>query len=753
MKVNKQNRSDVSDSKSILEFLENLSPYSAFTNESIPELSQKVNTISLKENETLFSQGEDADSMFILLDGHIQLLIQSPNGRRNTVKELKPGDICSIIPMLTGGRHNASAIALDNSVVAQLKRKDFNKIIENFPDIRANMLEIVSHRMKRSQLAEVLPSYFDEIDEATFDYIESLFQWVHIKRGDILYNKGDVGDSLYILINGLLHVIDKDRSDPHRVLAEIRHGEIVGEMAILSDEIRTASIHAARDCDLVKLSRDSFENISEKFPQVMVAITRVLVDRLKNVRTGRTTKRSSISFTIIPISKDIPINEFCLKLSNAFNKIGTTSLITSDHLDKYLHVRGISKIAFDDLREPRLRTTFTEIETQHDFTIYQAEPLYNTWTQRCLNQADTVVLVGHFESSHQLTELEKQIHGNDYLTTTPRKKLVLLHTTEKPLPSDTSKWLEQRNIRGHHHVRFNRESDFSRLARILCNRAVGLVLGGGAAKGIAHIGVIKALEEMGIPIDMVGGASMGSIIGAHYSMGNNYDSMLQMCRQIFIEINPFKEYTIPIISLMRGKRLERMGKVAYGDTQMEDLWLNYFCVSSNLTTSQVKVHRRGSLWKSVRTSSSIPGVISPVFEKGEVYVDGGVINNLPGDVMRRQCGIVIVVEVSPNLDLTTKVTELPSPWKILLYKLIPFKKKIKIPSIVDIMLSTVLTGSFIAANSVKKDADLSLSPPLQKIGFLDFKKMEQIADIGYNYTKEVLEKPENKELLEKLKSL
>jgi len=227
--------------------------------------------------------------------------------------------------------------------------------------------------------------------------------------------------------------------------------------------------------------------------------------------------------------------------------------------------------------------------------------------------------------------------------------------------------------------------------------------------------------------------------------------MLAICKKLFIEINPFREYTLPIISLMKGRKLERMGRVAYGDSHIEDLWLNFFCVSSNLSRSEIRVHDRGFVREAVRTSSSIPGIIAPVIHNGEVYVDGGVINNLPGDILRRHCGCVIVVEVSPKVDMKVKTDEVPSPWKILLNQLIPFKKSEKFPNILDIMFSTVLTGSFMAAKSVKAEADLSLTPPLKDIGFLDYKKMKQTAEIGYKYTKEVLEKLDDPELLELLK--
>jgi NTE family protein/lysophospholipid hydrolase len=728
----------------VIEFMQSLK---YFTRGSIYDLAAIVEPDPYETGEIVFSQGDDTGPMYIVIEGRLKTFIMDKDGRQSEVREMGPGDLLGIIPLMAGGKRNATVMAMTRCCLAKIERNDLDSYLDKYPGIKQKLLKVVSYRLKRAHLAEVLPKYFDEMDEGTFDYIESLFEWVHVKRGDILYRKGDVGDSLYVLINGYLHVIDEERSEPNKVLAEMQRGEIVGEMALLSDEVRTASIHAARDCDLIKLSRTSFENISQKFPQVMMAITRVLVDRLKDVRSGKSPKRNTLCYVILPLTPNVPVAEFTRKLTDSFSNYGSSVLLNPVQLDRLLCKPGISTITGSDPRDSGLRACLADLEASHDYVIYQADSKFNAWTRRCLARADKIVLLADAYGSPEITRIEEQVRGKDDMTTTPRKVLVLLHPNGSKQPGGTAAWLDERCLRGHYHVRWDREADFGRLARILSNRAIGLVLGGGAAKGIAHIGVIKALEEKGIPIDMVGGASMGSIIGAHYAMGNDPDNMLALCKKLFIEINPFNEYTLPLVSLMRGKKLERMGKLAYGESYIEDLWLNYFCVSSNLTTSQIKVHQRGSLWKAVRTSSSIPGVISPVLEDGEIYVDGGVINNLPGDIMRRQCDSVIVVEVSPNLDLRAKVDKLPSPWKLLWLKLMPFKKTIKIPSIIDIMLSTVLTGSFIAANSVKSDADLSLTPPLSEIGFLDFKKMNKIAEIGYNYTREILEREENKNLL------
>ncbi|MCP5048383.1 MAG: cyclic nucleotide-binding domain-containing protein [bacterium] len=728
-----------------------LKTLTGFTQESIGTLATMTQLITLSKGEVLFSQGDDAEFMYVVIKGRMQAVVKVKEDRENVVRELGPGNPLGIIPLLVGGKRNVTLSALKKTTLAKISQADFETLISRYAQVKANMLEIVFKRLRRIHLAEILPEYFDPIDEPTLDYIESLFQWVHIKRGQVLYNKGDVGDQLYILINGLLHVIDEGKSSPHRVLATIGRGKIVGEMAMLSDEIRSAAIHAARDCDLVKLSRSSFESISQQFPQIMMAITRILVDRLKNIGTERPPKKTALNFAVLPITPGVPASKFSQRLANAFSVYGSSILLTPKSLDNFMAKKGVSRISRNDPRDLGLRAYLAELESQYDFIIYQADSSHSVWTRRCITRVDQIILLADANSPPAISLIERQIEGDDHMTTTPRKIIALIHPDGSRIPERTAQWLDNRPIRGHHHIRWDHDADFGRLARILSNRAIGLVLGGGAAKGLAHIGVIRALEEAGIPIDMVGGASMGSIIGAHYAMGNNYEQMMALCKKLFIEINPFSEYTIPLVSLTRGKKLERMGQLAYGDINVEDLWLNYFCVSSNLTTSQVKIHRRGLLWKAVRTSSSIPGVISPVLEDGEIYVDGGVINNLPGDVMRRQCDIVIVVEVSPNLGMTTRVNEIPSPWKLLWRKIFPFKKAHKIPNIIDIMLSTVLTGSFIAANSVKMDADLSLTPPLDKIGFLDFKKMNKTAEIGYNYTHEILQHPSNQTILATLK--
>jgi NTE family protein/lysophospholipid hydrolase len=294
-------------------------------------------------------------------------------------------------------------------------------------------------------------------------------------------------------------------------------------------------------------------------------------------------------------------------------------------------------------------------------------------------------------------------------------------------------------VEKHFHVRPGDAGDFRRLARLMTGRGVGLVLGGGGARGYAHIGVIRALEEAGVPIDMIGGTSMGAVVAAAHAMGLDYREFLSTTRRLLKKHRPFHEYTLPIVSLLRSRRLDRFLHEAYGDARIEDLKVTFFAVSSNLSTAEVAVHDTGELWAAVRASMSVPGVAVPVVVDNNLLVDGGVLNNLPGDVMRRLCsGTVIAVDVNEKNDLLVddSCTPIPSPWKIVWSRINPFARPINVPSILSIMGRTSLLGSILKRNEVAREVDLYLNPPVGRFGILDNDALEEIAEAGYRYAKE-----------------
>src|SRR5262249_9439595 len=156
-------------------------------------------------------------------------------------------------------------------------------------------------------------------------------------------------------------------------------------------------------------------------------------------------------------------------------------------------------------------------------------------------------------------------------------------------------------------------------------------------------------------IDVIGGTSMGAVIASLAAMDLDWKQMLEINRDAWLHKKPHREYGPPIISLVRSLRLDRMAQQIWGEASIEDLWFNFFCVSCNLSTSEILIHELGSLWKAIRASASLPGVFVPVLEAGSILVDGGIVNNLPGDIMRdRSCSRVLVVDVGSEQEFTYK---------------------------------------------------------------------------------------------------
>jgi len=268
-----------------------------------------------------------------------------------------------------------------------------------------------------------------------------------------------------------------------------------------------------------------------------------------------------------------------------------------------------------------------------------------------------------------------------------------------------------------------------------------VVLSGGGAKGFAHIGVLQAFRERGIPVDMIGGTSMGAVVAAGHAMGSKPRELGNSIKTLFARYRPFKDYTLPFASLLRGRRLDDMLREQLGETKIEDLWTGYFCVAADLTAAEAHIHRTGILRTAVRSSISLPGILPPVILEDRLLVDGGVVNNLPGDIMRGICrGTLIAVDVAPKRDVEVPEgsTEYPSAWEILRNRLLPRTSRRTIPTIPSIMFRTTMLSSVHRVDTVKEAADYYLRPPVDEFGMLQFESIDEIIDVGYRYAREYL---------------
>jgi len=380
-----------------------------------------------------------------------------------------------------------------------------------------------------------------------------------------------------------------------------------------------------------------------------------------------------------------------------------------------------------------------EIEAAHDFVLLVAHDRPSPWTRRCCSGADEVLLLADAEQPPALHATETEYLMQRSGRSEAAEILLLLHPKDRMCPRGTKAWLARRPVFDHLHLRPELDSDLARLARIQSRTAVGLVFAGGGARGLAHLGVYRALRERGIEIDYVGGTSIGAIMATLVASDRPVSEITAIARRSFA-INPTGDINfIPLMSLIKGRRLRRLIEGALtelvgSDAGVEDLWKNYYCVASNYSQAREKVLRRGNLSRAIRASIAIPGALPPVLLDGDLLCDGGTFNNFPVDVMRRMHGVgtVIGVDLNSRVPRALDIDEVPSNWALLRDRLRPYKlRHYRLPSLVAYLMNVQILYSTSRQPHARKLTDVYFNPPLERVGMMQWDKFDDILKQGH----------------------
>lgn len=552
-----------------------------------------------------------------------------------------------------------------------------------------------------------------------------------LRGGEWLMQQGDEGDSLYFLVQGRLQAwaAAADGQPRGRFLNEIAAGDSVGELSLLTGAPRQVGIQAIRDSLLVRIDREAFDRLALQYPALALKLAGNVAALLQHATHSRPSTRDLRTICLLPLDPGPRSEEACHRLARELESFGSLLELSAGRLGQagapVAHLEG------EETVPAGLAEWLHEQEESHRFLLFQCDPRHRGWTRFALRQSDLVVLVADTGGRPTPHPWEAELLTGPE-TAIARRMMVLLQPGDRQPITGTADWLAGRSVDFHVHVREDRPEDLARAARIVAGRAVGLVLAGGAARGFAHLGVFRAMQELGLQVDWIGGTSLGAIMAAAIAAPYTLDEAVAMARDSFVKGKPFSDFTLPLVSMIRGRRMERLLR-KHLDFRIEDLPLPFFCVSCHLDSGEMRLHQEGDLADAVRASASIPGIIPPAVVDGRLAVDGAVINNLPVDIMQRKpVGTVVAVDLSSDKRVEVDYPAVPSPWAVLRGRYLPFAPKYRVPGLSTVLLKATELGTLERVRELGRQADLLLQPQVRQFGMTEVRAFDRIVQAGYD---------------------
>mmetsp|Transcript_7420 Transcript_7420/g.8136 ORF Transcript_7420/g.8136 Transcript_7420/m.8136 type:complete len:1242 (+) Transcript_7420:96-3821(+) len=745
-------------------------------------LDNLTSIVYIKSETELVHAGKKSDKIYFVLNGEVEVgNLESSTGKHlfreendeevsfHISNKITAGGIIGLLPAFTGEVSmvtiKASSKSRIPSYLVEISKNTLSKLISHDPGVLIQTLDNI--------LRDDFSPFVHLLDWG--------WRWRDVQAGSVLVHKGHPCESLWIVLNGRLRSCDRHDQNATTMSEEFEHGRgtCIGDIQVLTEDVWPHDVFATRNSEVAQLPIHVLDFIMRMFPTCGVHFAKVIAkqvqqrslskkDRLQSRENDKGLPSYNLSLATVAIvpacfgSDSENISDFCHLIFQKLEKIAPCALMTKDIVTKKF---GKSFCVENTIHALKLSRLLGDLEENNRLVVYQAESKFTWWSRVCIQHADCILLVT------RSNEIPKSVHLDQYLSLTQssrltkRVQMVVLDESfsSSQIPTSVTKgknelhqWMGNRQyIVGCHLIRIPRMKmkyinmkDIDRMCRRITGSSLGLVLGGGGARGIAHLGVIKALLDLGVSVDLVGGTSQGAFIGALYAKSpDDFDDLLKNARKMADGMASIKEkvldLTLPLISYFDGRRFNKVIMECLGkDTMIEDLILNFFCVSTDLCNYCQAVHKQGSCWKYVRASMSLHGFLPPVSEAGSLLVDGGYSAIVPNDVMSKQMGARAVIAVDVSREEAPSYYEygahLSGFW-VLFNSWNPFVETVRVPSMGELSQRLIWVNSSKHQQNLADNVDLFLSPPVHHYGTLDYSKFDEIYEHGYNYAKSKIE--------------
>ena len=553
-------------------------------------------------------------------------------------------------------------------------------------------------------------------------------------RGQILVAQGDPSDSLFMVLHGALAVRRAGALEP---IAELRAGELVGEIGFFGNMPRTADVVAIRDTSVMVLTRAAYQQLAADAPAIVEALLAALAQRFARETARLTPMRASPKARTVAL-----IDAGHEPVPAAFERRIREGLTAAEA--EILCAAGLQQMfPGRALDAPEITDWLNRLEHAVPLVAYFGGREATPWARKAIRQADMVVFVCRGEApTGPLTEIESfacDVHPAS------ARRLVRIHDRRSSTVGGTTAWLKRLPSFMHHHVALEDQLDVDSLIRFLAGRAVGFVAAGGGSFGTAHVGIYKAFRERGVKFDIFVGTSVGSAMAAGFAKNLDAEDLERGTHEIFVRSRSFRRPTWPRYALLDHKVFDRALAEQYGgDCLIEDCWKPFAAVATNLSSHNLELIRTGLLWEAVRASSAIPGLLPPFYRRdGAMLVDGCLIDNVPLAPMHQlKSGPNLVVHFGEPASEMFDVdyNALPGRLELIAAMLMPFRKKIlpTAPSAVNVLWrSLVAHQRYDILPTTPLDA--VLRPPIPpEIDVTDFDRHSDIFAASYLWARDAI---------------